>query len=42
MDLIEETESPHEQQIGDETRKHVSVQGIIRRSGIRLLRRHRL
>ena len=42
MDLIEETESPtaHGHEIGDETRKHVSVRGIIARSG-RLMRRRR-
>ena len=40
MDLLEESESPHEPTIGDETRKHVSVRGIISSSG-RLMRRRR-
>ena len=40
MDLVEETESPHENKVGDETRQHVSVQGIIR-SSQRVVRRRR-
>lgn len=40
MDLIEETESPRDHEIGDETRKHVSVRGIIGRPN-RLMRRRR-
>jgi hypothetical protein len=32
MDLIEESESLRQQDYGDETRKHISVAGILRRS----------
>jgi PHD/YefM family antitoxin component YafN of YafNO toxin-antitoxin module len=30
MDLVEEAEHPHEHEVGEETRQHVSVKGIIR------------
>ena len=32
MDLIEEAEFPKDHEVGEETRQHVSVKGIIRRS----------
>lgn len=42
MDVVEETESPQEEyHIGDETRKHVSVQGIISNRSSRFVRRRR-
>lgn len=33
MDLVEETESLRGREIGDETRKHASVRGILSESG---------
>jgi prevent-host-death family protein len=40
MDLVEEAEAPHkEHEIGEETRQHVSVKGIIRRSTTTLRKR---
>jgi len=35
MDLVEESEAPKDHAIGDETRKHLSVKGIIKRSTVR-------
>ena len=43
MDIVEETESMHhkEHEFGDETRKHVSVRGIISKSTALRMRRRR-
>jgi prevent-host-death family protein len=41
MDLLEDTEAPVEHHVGDETRRHVSVQGIIEQAGPRRVPRHR-
>ncbi|MCY3023308.1 MAG: type II toxin-antitoxin system Phd/YefM family antitoxin [Planctomycetota bacterium] len=41
MDVVEEAESPRDHVIGDETRKHVCVRDIIRRS-TRVMRRRRV
>lgn len=42
MDLVEEAESPKHNDVGEETRKHASVRGILSRSSTtRMLRRRR-
>ncbi|HEY3321270.1 MAG TPA: type II toxin-antitoxin system prevent-host-death family antitoxin [Planctomycetota bacterium] len=40
MDLVEEAESPKDHEVGEETRRHVSVKGIMARSTT--LRRRRV
>jgi PHD/YefM family antitoxin component YafN of YafNO toxin-antitoxin module len=40
MDIVEEAESPRPTEVGDETRQHVSVRGIIKRGKTtRMMRR---
>jgi len=41
MDLVEEAESPKHTEVGDETRKHASVRGILQKSSTRIIRRRR-